>query len=194
MRLPTARAWDRGGILMASVLRLLFLLVAFLAPGLALAAETLPTVDVALEKRDVGTYYIQGALQGYGDLNLLVDTGSSLLVINEAMLAELKKNGSAKFARELSGLMADGSRRITAVYSLSGLRLGDGCWIRDIEAAVIPGSSRAILGMNVLSRLAPFTFSTDPAKLVLNQCQLRASDDMTASATPQAAAPPVSAQ
>jgi clan AA aspartic protease (TIGR02281 family) len=171
---------------MSSVLRS-FLVLACLAPAGGVTADEKPpamefaSMEVALEKRDVGTYYIQGALQGLGDLNLLVDTGSSYLVINEAMLAELKKSGSAKFARELSGTMADGSRKLTPIYRLSGLRLGENCWISDVEAAVIPGSTRAILGMNVLSRLSPFTFSTEPAKLMLSQCLVHATGDMTAS-------------
>ena len=36
---------------------------------------------------------------------------------------------------------------------------------------MFPAGSRTILGMNVLSRLAPFTFSAEPARLGLAHCQ-----------------------
>jgi clan AA aspartic protease (TIGR02281 family) len=151
-------------------------LIAGLVPTVGHAATT-PNLDqkpvavsVAMERRDSGTFYISGAIQGYGDVALLVDTGSSFLVINEAMLVDLEKAGSASYSHELHGSMADGSDKAVAVYRLAGLRLGAECWIRDVEAVVFPGTSRPILGMNILTRLAPFTFSTDPPQLDLNQC------------------------
>lgn len=143
-----------------------------LSPAVA-AAESgeVEMMTVGLERHRAGTFYVDGALDGYGEMNFLVDTGSSYLVIGEAVLAVLQKAGKAAPGRELSGLMADGSRRIIPTYRLSGLRLGQGCWIGDVEAAVIAGNTRPILGMEVLARLAPFTFSANPAQLVLARCQ-----------------------
>jgi len=43
--------------------------------------------------------------------------------------------------------------------------------VRDVEVAVIPGNVRPILGMSILSRLSPFTFSAEPAEIGLAQCQ-----------------------
>lgn len=126
---------------------------------------------VEIEKRSAGTFYIAGAIAGLGALDLLVDTGSSYLVITETMLAELKDAGRAEFSRGLEGRMADGSVRVVPLYRLDSLRLGESCWIHDIEAAIFPAGSRTILGMNVLSRLAPFTFSAEPARLGLAHCQ-----------------------
>lgn len=127
--------------------------------------------EVALRKHDAGTFYVDGALQGYGDLRMLVDTGSSYLVISQMILDDLLKAGDARYSRQLEGTMADGSTRVIPVYRLSGLRLGEKCWIDDVEAAVLPGQTRAILGMNILSRLAPFTFSAEPPQLGVQQCQ-----------------------
>lgn len=149
----------------------LCLLAGLLSLAFLLAPATPAAVDVAMQRRDVGTFYIRGALQGYGDLDLLVDTGSSYLVINESILASLQKAGHARFSRELLGRMADGTQRITPVYRLSGVRLGEFCWVHDVEAAVMPGSTRTILGMNILSRLSPFTFTAAPPQLALHQCQ-----------------------
>src|SRR5687768_11600495 len=124
--------------------------------------SALPVATVALQKQDAGTFYIQGAIEGHGELDLLVDTGSSLLLISEAILADLKASGNAKYSHELRGFMADGSARVVPVYMLSGIRLGESCWIKDAEAAVMAGSTRPVLGMNILTRLMPFTFSAEP--------------------------------
>jgi clan AA aspartic protease (TIGR02281 family) len=126
---------------------------------------------IEIEKRNAGTFYIEGAIEGIGRLDLLVDTGSSYLVITQPMLDELAQAGRASFSRGLEGRMADGSTRIVPLYKLDSLRLGGSCWIHDVEAAVFPAGSRTILGMNVLSRLAPFTFSAEPARLGLAHCQ-----------------------
>lgn len=164
---------------------LMFLALGF-APALAAGTDTAPAsadaaafiatapaqaVAVALTKHDAGTFYVDGQLQGYGDLSLLLDTGSSYLVINESILAVLLRAGKASYARELDGRMADGSRRVIPVYRVSSLRIGRDCWIHDIEAAVFPATARPILGMNILSRLAPFTFTTEPPALAVNSCQ-----------------------
>ena len=142
-----------------------FSLLSPLAP--AGAAEF---TEVALRKHDAGTFYVDGALQGYGDLRMLVDTGSSYLVIGQAILDDLLKAGEARYSRQLEGIMADGSSRVIPVYRIAALRLGASCWINDVEAAILPGQTRPILGMNVLSRLAPFTFSAEPAQLRVQQC------------------------
>lgn len=126
---------------------------------------------VEIERRSAGTFYVAGVIEGLGVLDLLVDTGSSYLVITETMLAELKRLGRAQFSRGLEGRMADGSVREVPLYRIDGVRLGAACWVHDVEAAIFPAGSRTILGMNVLSRLAPFTFSAEPAQLGLAHCQ-----------------------
>lgn len=139
---------------------------AMLAP-----AAPIETVSVALTRHDAGTFYVAGRLQGYGDLTMLLDTGSSFLVINESILNVLMEAGNASYLRQLDGRMADGSRRIIPVYQVSSLRLGADCWVHDVEAAVFPAEARPILGMNILARLAPFTFTADPAPaLAVNRC------------------------
>jgi clan AA aspartic protease (TIGR02281 family) len=156
--------------------RLAALLGVALCAGVGSAAHAdsvaLPAVmAVTLQKHDAGTFYVHGAIEGFGELELLVDTGASYLVINEKILATLKAAGAAEYSRELRGTMADGSARQIPVYRISALRLGTQCWIPNVEAAVFPGAARPILGMNVLTRLAPFTFSAEPPQLGLAQCQ-----------------------
>lgn len=135
--------------------------------------EPAPSIQqfVNLSRHAANTYYLKGQLGSYGDTDLLVDTGSSYMVINQAMLDALYADGQAQYHRDLSGTMADGSRQIVKLYQIKNIRLGESCWISDVQAAVIPGADRPILGMTLLARLAPFTFSADPAELVLSNCQ-----------------------
>lgn len=139
--------------------------------AVALAAE-LPTQPVDMRAHTAGTFYVAGAITGYGELEFLVDTGSSFPVIGQDMIEVLQAAGEAEFVRDLRGVMADGSRREVPVYRLSELRLGEACWLREVEVAVFPAGARPILGMSTLARLAPFTFSADPPQLGLSRCGL----------------------
>jgi hypothetical protein len=56
------------------------------------------------------------------------------------------------------------------VYAIEALSIGNGCWLNNVEAAVFPGKTRAILGLNALQRAAPFIFSFEPPRLVLSNC------------------------
>ena len=126
---------------------------------------------IEIERRSAGTFYVAGAIAGFGELDLLVDTGSSYLVITQPMLEALEVAGRARYSRGLEGRMADGSTRVVPLYRIESVRLGADCWVYDVEAAIFPAGSRTILGMNVLSRLTPFTFSAEPARLGLAHCQ-----------------------
>lgn len=128
-------------------------------------------VSVKLARKTTGTYYIPGEIAGYGELDFLVDTGSSYVVINEVILTQLRARKLAKYSRDLDGIMANGSSMPISLYRLSALKLGENCWVHDVEAAVFPGATRTILGMNVLSQLAPIIFSIEPPALSLNRCQ-----------------------
>jgi clan AA aspartic protease (TIGR02281 family) len=148
-------------------------LLASIALAPLLAAADAPASDfmsVDIQERSTGTFYIAGKIEGIGELDMLVDTGSSYVVITDTMLELLKKTDRAEYSRNLEGRMADGTTRIIPLYRLAGIRLGEQCWLYDVEAAVFPAGSRPILGMNALSRLAPFTLSTQPAQLGLSHC------------------------
>jgi clan AA aspartic protease (TIGR02281 family) len=169
------------------------MLRAMVTVGLALAAmaaqaQQADFTAVEIEKRPAGTFYVSGAIEGLGALDLLVDTGSSYLVLTQPMVDELEAAGRATYSRGLEGRMADGSVRVVPLYKIAHVRLGADCWVHDVEAAAFPAGSRTILGMNVLSRLAPFTFSADPARLGLANCQEPPAPKIEAAST-QAEAP-----
>ncbi|HHH48900.1 MAG TPA: hypothetical protein ENK51_08450, partial [Gammaproteobacteria bacterium] len=120
-----------------------------------------------------------------GTVDFLVDTGASYNTINEHTLALLQAQGRASFVKDLMGVLADGQRKRVALYRIDVIRLGDGCELRDVEAAVFPGRTRHILGLSGLRKAGNFTFSFEPPQLTLSRClpvTRPSSDDQLAAA------------
>lgn len=137
-------------------------------PSVARAGEfgtPLPMVE-----RGARTFYIAATLGSLENEPFMVDTGSSYLTINRATLAHLESDGLAHYLRDRTGRLADGSEVRVPIYRVATLRLGGQCVLHDVEAAVFPGGTRQIIGLNVLNRTAPFIFSVDPPQLVLSHC------------------------
>ena len=134
-------------------------------------AENLSSHEIPMETQGSRTFYVQSTIQGSGDAMLLIDTGSGHSVINEETLASLMSSGDATFLKDLRGLMADGSTRIVPLYRISAITLGDGCVIKDVKAAVLPGGTRQILGISALQKAAPFALSFNPPLLHLSNCE-----------------------
>lgn len=126
---------------------------------------------VPVHEKSGATLYVAGQIEGYGSTEFLIDTGASYLAINEDMLEVLERGGHAQFLRRLTGHMADGRRRSVSIYRISGIVIGDNCVLNDVEAAVLPGNTRNILGLSALRRTAPFTLSMDPPALSLSGCE-----------------------
>lgn len=131
-------------------------------------AET--TQSIPMQIRNNHNFYVNSSIEGAGSTSLLVDTGSGYSTITEKTLRELQKTGKAVYLKKLKGVLADGSVQKVSVYRISGINIGQNCHIRDIEVAVFPSASREILGLNTLSKVAPFTFSMDPPSLSLSNC------------------------
>lgn len=129
-----------------------------------------PGNSVPMHDRGQSTYYLPCQVEGYGDVEMLFDTGSAYTTINEHTLNVLKEKGLATYVKELEAKMADGSYRVIPVYRLASITVGDACEIEDVEAAVLPGRTRAMLGLSALNKASPITFSTDPPSLMLGGC------------------------
>jgi hypothetical protein len=125
---------------------------------------------IAMQEKSAATFYVSGDIHGYGPVELMVDTGSGYMTINEHTLAALRQRDAARYVKQLRGVLADGSEIEVPVYAIARLRIGARCWLTDVEAAVFPGDSRQILGLSALRRAAPFIFSVDPPALILSRC------------------------
>jgi predicted aspartyl protease len=145
------------------------------APGAAGPVRVTATpgeFGTSIEMRTKGgtTLYVSGQINGVGTVDWMVDTGSGYLTINEEILARLQAGGHARFVKSQRGRLANGHELEVPIYAIAALSIGDACWLHDIEAAVFPGNTRPILGINVLRQAAPFIFSFDPPRLVLSHC------------------------
>lgn len=126
---------------------------------------------VPMRTKGAATYYVEGYLKGIGPIEFMVDTGSGYLAINEKALAILKEQRHASYVRELMGVLANGTELVVPVYSIRELDIGGKCKLKNVEAAVFPGTTRFILGLSALQRAAPFIFSLDPPSLALSNCR-----------------------
>ena len=128
--------------------------------------------SISMTDKGASTYYVPCNIEGYGEVDLMFDTGSSYMTINEQMLEVLKRRGHATFVKKLDARMADGSRSIIPVYRLRSIQLGEHCALHDVEAAVMPGVTRSLLGLNALKMAGPFIFYANPPRLVLSHCDV----------------------
>ena len=132
---------------------------------------------IPMREKGATTYYVDGEIYGVGPVDFMVDTGSGYMTINEETLAILQQTGGATYVRELSGVLADGSTKNVPMYRIAQVRIGAACTLHDVEAAVFPGNTRQILGLNALRQAAPFIFSMNPPQLVLSHCTARVAQD-----------------
>jgi hypothetical protein len=155
----------------ANIMRIQILIAAALLTLMVADANAGPSsVSLPMHQQGAATYYVQGQIEGYGATDLMVDTGSGYMTINERILEKLQAQGMAHYLRKLQGVMAGGQIQTVPIYEIAAIRIGDDCVIHNIEAAVFPGSTRPILGLSVLKRVAPFEFSLGPALLTLHGC------------------------
>lgn len=144
------------------------ILIMLLIPTAAQAARY--DQQIAMRSTNASTFYVDASLDGFGKVDLMVDTGASYTSINEATLAALKKNGHAVYLRDLVGTLANGSKVVVPIYRISSINIGGECYLSNIEAAVFPGKTRHILDISTLKKAAPFVFSMDPPALLLSNC------------------------
>jgi clan AA aspartic protease (TIGR02281 family) len=123
-----------------------------------------------MHDKGMATLYVHGTIEGVGAVEFMVDTGASYLALNEETIRALLDKGHARYVRKLSAQMADGRKRLVPIYLLSDIAIGDPCAIKGVEAAVLPGSTRSILGLSALRKTAPFVFAMDPPALGLSHC------------------------
>jgi predicted aspartyl protease len=126
--------------------------------------------SIPMRDKGAATYYVDSYLQGLGPTEMMVDTGSGYLTINEVALNAISAQGKAHYVKQLKGVLANGQEMVVPVYRLDAVRLGEECWIHDVQAAVFPGRTRFILGLSALSKASPFIFEVDPPRLVLSNC------------------------
>lgn len=128
------------------------------------------STNVPMTLKGSQTFYVSGWVAGIEPTEFMVDTGSSYMTINQSTLNQLRENGQADYLRDLIGILANGDEVVRPVYRIPKIVLGNSCEMFDVEAVVFPGTTRQILGLNVLRKAAPFMFTVDPPQLQLSNC------------------------
>lgn len=125
---------------------------------------------VPMRNGGAATFYISAQAGDLKAMEFMVDTGSGYMTINEETLGALQKAQQAEFKRMLQGVLANGSEITVPVYQIKQFNIGGGCLLKDVEAAVFPGKTRQIIGLNALKQAGPFIFSFEPPNLILSNC------------------------
>jgi predicted aspartyl protease len=126
--------------------------------------------SVPMQQRASGNYYVAGTLAGVVQADFLVDTGSGYVSLAPAVFERLRAAPGTVFLRDIVGSMANGRMLKVPVYRVATLELSPHCVLRGVEITVMPGSTRNILGLSALRRVAPFALDLDPARLLLSGC------------------------
>ncbi len=131
---------------------------------------TIPLIDPG-----TGTFYVESALGDGLAIRMLVDTGSSFSTLSDTMLRRLQQQDrdNVDYLRSQQGVLANGQAISVPLYRIGRLRIGRRCVLENVVVAVFPHSRRAILGLNTLARLSPFSISVDPPEIHLSGCQGR---------------------
>ncbi|MYM62374.1 TIGR02281 family clan AA aspartic protease [Pseudomaricurvus sp. HS19] len=155
----------------ATVLRLLLLPVFGAAQLAAAEPSSVTHTDIELISKATDVYYLPARLGDSVEGDFLLDTGSGYLAINEKQLKALTRDSEAAYQRSERARLANGSTRSVAIYRITSLELGS-CRLRDVEAAVLPGNTRPIIGMSALKKVDGFSVSFSPTpRLRLSGCE-----------------------
>jgi len=126
-------------------------------------------LTIALVEKGTDVFYLS-ALVGGNPTELLFDTGSGYLALNQGLIKSLEDRGMASYQRSVRARLANGSVKDVPIYQVTALDLGNGCIIRNVDAAMLAGDTRNILGMNVLKMVDSFSVSLSSATLTLSGC------------------------
>lgn len=120
--------------------------------------------NIPLLQSKGGTLYLEATLESSVKASFLLDTGSSLLTLNEATFKALTKKQKLAATRTSAARMANGKILKVSQYQLSSVRIGDTCEVGPVEVAVLPKGNN-ILGINTLLRVAPMTITSSSVLL-----------------------------
>ncbi|MDY6975744.1 MAG: retropepsin-like aspartic protease [Pseudomonadota bacterium] len=116
--------------------------------------------NIPLSQSKGGTLYLEATLESNVNASFLLDTGSSLLTLNQATFNALTRNQKPLATRTSAARMANGKIVKVSQYQLNSVRIGNTCEVGPVEVAVLPQGNN-ILGINTLLRVAPLTITSD---------------------------------
>ena len=137
---------------------------------LIMCAFTVSAIEqnIPLSQSKGGTLYLEATLESDIKASFLLDTGSSLLTLNQATFDALTRNQKLLATRTSAAKMANGKIVKISQYHLNSVRIGNTCEVGPVEVAVLPKGNN-ILGINTLLRVAPLTITSE--SVILAGCE-----------------------
>ena len=134
-----------------------------IAPAQTVAQASGRSVDIPRDPR--GHFFTDGRIDGQR-INFLVDTGASLVALNEKSAARF---GLRPSRSDYNATVTTANGTIKAARARLAMIELDGLIVRDVDALVLPDEalSENLLGMSFLSKLKRFNYAN--GRLVLEQ-------------------------
>lgn len=137
----------------------------------AMAFASGTKADVVPLKRAGGAYLVPAEVDETITLAFLLDSGASVVLVPESAFLALKQAGKVSDADVLESRayqLADGSDKQLTRFVIHSLKVG-GMELRNIVAAVTPGSGQPLLGQTFLSRFRSWSIDNDRHELLLDE-------------------------
>jgi predicted aspartyl protease len=132
-------------------------------------ADNFP-IRLNLSKSNGNTLYASALLADKVVASFMIDTGSSVVVINQKTFDKIKAvGGTIVKTSQMGARLANGQVRLIQRYRIETLSLSKDCAFKNVEVAVMKNGNN-ILGMSVLTTAAPFAIFSQPDQLGLSQC------------------------
>ena len=126
-----------------------------------------------------GTLYLQSFDADKREFNYLIDTGSSLTILNKATFKVFAAQQNVTEEGVVIAKLANGKKHKVKLYIIPTLALSADCHFDNVKVAVMDNQHN-ILGMEVLGRAAPFGIQMSPPTLTLHQCDDDISSELLA--------------
>jgi len=104
-------------------------IVGLVSPALAIEQS------IPLSQSKGGTLYLEATLEANVKASFLLDTGSSLLTLNQATFNALTQNQPLIATRTSAARMANGKILKVSQYQLKSVRIGNTCEVGPVEVA-----------------------------------------------------------
>lgn len=132
-----------------------------------------------LETKASGNYYVEISVAPGVSGDFLVDTGSGYVVLTADTFKAVRDLPGTEHVRDIRGKLANGKSARARIYRVAELQLPGKCLLKDVEVAVMSGSTRNIFGLSALTQIEPFAMELSPPSLLFSSCEMPQRDTGT---------------
>lgn len=147
----------------------LYLLIALFATSLFATTQAFSQEhEIPLTESEGGTFYLNSEIVGVSS-SMLFDTGSKYVVLGKDTFAIVKMTSQVKPLRTIHAIMANGRGAYYPVYQIDKISFSADCEFYNVEVVVMQGSTKDILGLNVIKEMTPLVLYVYPDPFITTQ-------------------------